>query len=91
MTDLEIEALDLSPGWKLGRGKDTGSLSYKITNMSLPPLICSCFCEIAPDNPKNPCAFTKGEKKKKKNTSFQAIFHSYYLRPLAVNLCKSKG
>lgn len=58
MTDLEIEALDLSPSWKLDRGKDTVSLRNEITNMSLPPLICSCFCEIAPDNPKNPCAFT---------------------------------
>lgn len=63
MTDLEIEALDLSPGWKLDRGKDTVSLRNKITNMSLPPLICSCFCEIAPDNPKNPCTFTTEKKK----------------------------
>lgn len=85
MTDLEIEALDLSLGWKLDREKDTMSLRNEITNMSLPPLICSCFCEIAPDNPKNPCAFMI------KKSSFQAIFLPYYFRPLTVNLCKNKG
>lgn len=74
MTDLEIEALDLSPGWKLDRGKDTVSLRNKITNMSLPPLICSCFCEIAPDNPKNPCTFTTEKKKKKKSLVHKFIY-----------------
>lgn len=85
MTDLEIEARDLSPGWKLDRGKDTMSLRNEITNMSLPPLICSCFCEIAPDNPKNLCAFII------KTSSFQAIFLPYYFRPLTANLFENKG
>lgn len=69
MTDLEIEALDLSAGWKLGRGKDTVSLRNEITNMSLPPLTCSYFCEIAPDNTKNPCALT---------TTKKILFSSYF-------------
>lgn len=86
MTDLEIEALDLSPGWKLDRGKDTMSLRNEITNMSLPPLICSCFCEIAPDNPKKSMCFYN-----KKKSWFQAIFLPYYFRPLTANLCENKG
>lgn len=81
MTDLEIEALDLSPGWKLDRGKDTMSLRNEITNMSLPPLICSCFCEIAPDNPKKSMCFYN-----KKNPHFR-LFSSHIISVLSLLTC----